>query len=72
MAELRVIGYIADMVGDREMNVSLENPIKLKDILSAEIPEDRCIVLINQRLGNMDSLIRDKDKVLIMPIISGG
>ena len=40
--------------------------------LEVEFPEDRSIVLINQGVGNFNSLIRNGDKVVIMPMISGG
>jgi molybdopterin converting factor small subunit len=72
MAEFRFLGYIADISGKKRVSITLENPRKLRDILEIEFPEDRCIVLINQRVGNFDSLIRNRDKVVIMPMISGG
>ncbi|MFQ6079691.1 MAG: MoaD/ThiS family protein [Thermodesulfobacteriota bacterium] len=72
MAEFRFLGYIADISGKKRVSISLENPGKLRDILKVEFPEDRCIVLVNQRVGNFDSLIRNGDKVVIMPMISGG
>jgi len=72
MAEFRFLGYLADMIGERVVNIPLENPIKLRDILRVEFPEDRSTVLINQQAGNFNSLILDEDKVIIMPIISGG
>ena len=40
--------------------------------LGIEFPEKRSIVLINQQVGNLDSLILNGDNVVIIPIISGG
>ncbi len=72
MAELKFLGYLAEIIGKKRVKISLENPKKLRDILRVSLPEDRSIVLINQRVANFDSLIRNGDKVVIMPMISGG
>ncbi len=72
MAEFRFLGYLGEIFGKKRVRISLESPMKLRDILEVECPEDRSIVLINQRVGNFDSLIRNEDKVVIMPMISGG
>lgn len=72
MAEFKFIGYLAEIVGKREGKIVLENPRKLRDILRIEFPEKRSIVLINQHVENFDSLVRNGDKVVIIPIISGG
>jgi sulfur carrier protein ThiS len=72
MAEFRFLGYLAEIFGKKMVEISLENPKKLRDILKVEFPEDRSIVLINQRVGNFDSIIRNGDKVVIMSMISGG
>ncbi|UCD70713.1 MAG: MoaD/ThiS family protein [Syntrophobacterales bacterium] len=72
MTELKFLGYLAEIYGRKRAEIFVENPRKLRDILEVEFPEDRSIVLINQRVGNFDSIIRDGDKVIIMPMISGG
>jgi molybdopterin converting factor small subunit len=72
MAEFRFLGYCAEVYGKKKVTISLETREKLRDILEVEFPEDRSIVLINQKVGDFDSLIRNGDKVVIMPMISGG
>jgi len=72
MAKFRFIGYLAEIYGKKGAEIPLENPGKLRDILGVAFPEDRSIVLINQRVGNFDSLVRNSDTVVIMPMISGG
>ncbi len=72
MTEFKFLGYLAEISGRKSLEISLENPRKLRDILEVKFPEDRSIVVINQRAGNFDSLIRNGDKVVIMPMISGG
>ncbi|MGD2037485.1 MAG: MoaD/ThiS family protein [Desulfobacterales bacterium] len=72
MVEIKFIGFIAEKTGSREMNVSLKQAMKLKDMLEVELSKDRCIVLINHQRGSLDSLIQNGDKVMIMPVVSGG
>jgi len=72
MVEIKFIGFIAEKIGAREMKVSLKQPAKLKDIVEVELPKDRSIVLINQKRATLDSLIKNGDKVMIMPVVSGG
>jgi molybdopterin converting factor small subunit len=72
MAEFRFLGYLAEIYGKKRVVISLERPGKLRGILGTEFPEGRSIVLINGRVGNFNSVIRDGDKVVIMPVISGG
>ena len=72
MVEIKFIGYIAEKIGSQRLNVALKQPMKLKDMLEVELSEDRCIVLINQQRGALDSLIQNGDKVMIMPVVSGG
>jgi molybdopterin converting factor small subunit len=72
MVEIKFIGFIAEKMGAREMKVSLKRPLKLKDIVEVELSKDRAIVLINQTRGTLDSLIKNGDKIIIMPVVSGG
>ena len=72
MVEIKFIGFIAEKIGSQGMKVSLKQPMKLKDMLEVELSKDRCIVLINHQRGSLDSLIQNGDKVMIMPVVSGG
>ncbi len=72
MVEIKFIGFIAEKTGAPGMKVSLKQPVKLKDIVEVDLSKDRSIVLINQKRGTLDSLIKNGDKVMIMPVVSGG
>ncbi|MGE5252335.1 MAG: MoaD/ThiS family protein [Planctomycetaceae bacterium] len=72
MAELKFFGYLADIVGARAKEMSLEKPVALREVLPPSFPEKNITVLINQQPGHLDSLIRNEDRVTIMPILSGG
>ena len=72
MAELKFFGYLADIVGARAKEISLVKPVALREVLPASFPETNIIILINQKVGRLDSLIRNEDGVVIMPILSGG
>ena len=72
MLEVKFIGIKEKKMGTQGVKVSLKQPMKLKDMLEVELSEDRCIVLINHKRGTLDSLIKNGDKVMIMPVVSGG
>jgi len=72
MAELKFLGYLADKAGSRNQEVLLEKPKRLRDLLPSAFPENDIIILINQKVGNLDSLIQNEDAVVLMPMISGG
>ena len=72
MVEIKFIGFIAEKMGAQGMKVSLKQPVRLKDIVEVDLSKDRSIVLINHKRGTLDSLIKNGDKVMIMPVVSGG
>jgi molybdopterin converting factor small subunit len=72
LAELKFFGYLSDIVGRREIEVSLEKPTPLREMLPSSFPETNIIILINEKAGNLDSLIKNEDTVALMPILSGG
>jgi molybdopterin converting factor small subunit len=72
MVEVKFIGFIAEKMGTRELEISLKQPMKLKDLIEVELSKDRSIVLINLKRGTFDTLIKNGDSVIIMPVVSGG
>jgi molybdopterin converting factor small subunit len=72
MAELKFLGYLADKAGKRSQEVLLERPQRLRDLLPSPFPEQDIVILINQKVGSLDSMIQDEDRVVLMPMISGG
>lgn len=72
MAELKFLGYLADIAGAREKEVNLEKPLPLREILPPAFPEKNIIILINQKSATLDSVIRNEDRISLMPILSGG
>jgi molybdopterin converting factor small subunit len=72
LAELKFFGYLSDLAGARKKEVSLEKPVALREILPSDFPEADLIILINEKAGSLDSLIKNEDSVALMPILSGG
>jgi molybdopterin converting factor small subunit len=72
LAEIKFFGYLVDIVGSRAKEVRLERPVALRVILPSSFPEENIIILINQKPGTVDSLIKDEDAVVLMPVLSGG
>ncbi len=74
MAKVKVLGWIAEKVGFREKEIPLSKPIRITDFLPilTEIREDHVIILVNNKPASKDTIIRNSDNVVIMPVVSGG
>ncbi len=72
MAELKFLGYLAEVAGVRTKNLVLDKPMPLRKILPSSFPEENVIVLIDRKVGNFDSLIENGNSIVIMPVLSGG
>ena len=72
MAELKFLGYLAEVVGTRTKQLVLDKPTPLRRILPPSFPEENVIILIDKTVGNFDSLIENENSIVIMPVLSGG
>ena len=72
MAELKFLGYLAEVVGARTKNLVLDKPTPLRGILPSSFPEENVIILIDKKVGSFDSLIENGNSIIIMPVLSGG
>jgi molybdopterin converting factor small subunit len=72
LAELKFLGYLAEVVGARTKNLVLDKPTPLRKILPSSFPVENVIILIDEKVGNFDSLIEDGNSIVIMPVLSGG
>jgi molybdopterin converting factor small subunit len=72
LAELKFLGYLAEVVGARTKNLVLDKPTPLREILPPSFPEENVIVLIDEKIGSLDSLIENGNSIVIMPVLSGG
>ncbi len=72
MVELKFLGYLAEVVGTRTKNLVLDKPTPLRKILPSSFPEENVIVLIDKKVGSLDSFIEDGNSIVIMPVLSGG
>ncbi len=72
MAELKFFGYLSDLAGTRIKELSLDHPVLLRELVPASFPELDMIILVNGKVGTLDSEITDPDRVVLMPILSGG
>ena len=72
MAELKFLGYLAEVVGARTKHFVLDKPTPLRKILPSSFPKENVIILIDKKAGSFDSLIEDGNSIVIMPVLSGG
>jgi molybdopterin converting factor small subunit len=72
LAELKFLGYLAEIAGAREKILVLDKPMPLRRVLPPSFPEKNVIILIDKKVGSLDSLIENGNSIVIMPILSGG
>jgi hypothetical protein len=68
LAELKFLGYLAEVVGTRTKHLVLNKPTPLRRILPSSFPEENVIILIDERVGNLDSVIENESSVILMVI----
>ncbi|MCD6340395.1 MAG: MoaD/ThiS family protein [Desulfurococcales archaeon] len=74
MARIKTIGWLKDKLGFEEKEFKLEKPVRLEDFLPIlkSISEQHVIVIVNGKPATKNSLIRNNDEVVLMPMTSGG
>lgn len=72
MALIKFVGFLRDIIKKQQVEVYLKDPKKVRDLLHSVLPEKNIIVLINQKGATLDSIVKNDDNVLILPVISGG
>jgi hypothetical protein len=51
MAQLKFLGYLADVAGGRTREVTLKEPTRLRGMLPRSFPEENIIILIDDKVG---------------------
>ena len=69
---IKFLGWIASLAGKREMEVEIEAPVQLREILPFSLHERNIIIIVNSRPGSEESVVNNEDSVTLMPVISGG
>jgi molybdopterin converting factor small subunit len=72
LAELKFLGYLAEVAGTRTKRLVLDKPTPLRSVLPSSFPEENVIILIDEKVGSFDSFIENGNSIVIMPILSGG
>ncbi len=70
--KIKFLGWIASLSGKREMDIEIEAPVQLREILPFSLHERNIIVIVNNRPGSEQSVVKNEDNVTLMPVISGG
>jgi molybdopterin converting factor small subunit len=72
MVQLKFLGYLAEVAGGRTREIALKGPTRLREMLPQSFPEENIIILIDDKVGTLDSVIQNGNSVVLMPVISGG
>jgi sulfur carrier protein ThiS len=69
---VKFLGWISSLAGKREMQVDLDSPARLRDILPFSLQGRSVIIIVNNEPGSGETIVRNTDQVTLMPVISGG
>jgi len=72
MVKIRYVGYLAELVGKREVVVELRDPKPVKSLVDARIDPEDAIVLVNGRPADFERRVWGEDEVVLLPMASGG
>ena len=73
MVKIRLISYLSSIAGYREKQIELREPTKIRELISfPTLPEDRIIILVNERGAKLDTLVMDDDEIKVLPVVGGG
>lgn len=73
MVEFHILGSASEVVGKRRYDVYPEQPTPIKELLEGgNLKEDNYIVMVDGQAGSLQTPVWGDDRVVIMPIVSGG
>jgi molybdopterin converting factor small subunit len=72
MAKITYIGYLSQRTGYRHKNFNLSGPTAINNLIELHIDREDVIVMVDNKIGNFDTIINDCSSVIIMPAMSGG
>ncbi|ASJ11210.1 molybdopterin synthase sulfur carrier subunit [Thermococcus sp. P6] len=76
MVRIKLMGAFAHLARAREIEVRIDAPKRVDEILEEVIPRYRefrdKIIMINGHPARGDAEVEDKDEIKVMPVLSGG
>lgn len=76
MVEIRLMGAFAHLAKARELEIKLDEPKQVDEILREIIPRydefhDK-IIFINSKPAKGNAIVEEGDEIKVMPVLSGG
>ncbi|MHA2029654.1 MAG: hypothetical protein ACXAC2_13210 [Candidatus Kariarchaeaceae archaeon] len=73
MVKIKLISSLKRIAGFELKEFNISKPTPIKELVNFELPDERIVVIINDRQGGtMDSLVSNDDYVLLSPLFGGG
>lgn len=73
MLRIRLVSTLKQVFEWTEKEFNLDQPTPIRELVDvSKFPEDRIIVLINEKGGKLDSLVSNTDEVKLLPVAGGG
>ena len=73
LVKIKLVSSLKRIAGFDFKEIEISSPIPLREIIDLNLPDERIVVIINETQGgNMDSLIKNDDYVMLSPLFGGG
>jgi molybdopterin converting factor small subunit len=72
LARIKLVGFFRHALGKEFIEIQLEKPKKLIDLIGELPDKERAIILVNGKNADFTTEISNDDEVIIIPIIGGG
>lgn len=72
MAKVEFIGHLSNRIGYRSICLKLSKPTQIKKAMEFPVAEEDVIIMVDGKIGNLESYINDLSSVIVMPAMSGG
>jgi len=74
MVKVKALGWIAEKIGFNERDIRISKTLRIIDFLPVlnTISDKYLIILVNNKPANKNTMVKDDDEIVIMPVVSGG
>ncbi|MHA2250996.1 MAG: MoaD/ThiS family protein [Candidatus Kariarchaeaceae archaeon] len=73
MISIRAVSYLKKVVGFSEKKFDPDKPTPVRELVDlTSLPDERIIVIINDKGGQLDTEVHKDDTVVLLPVVGGG
>ncbi len=76
MIQVKFFSSLHDLVGQTDINLSIETPVSIRDVWQKTAPDctlpANTLCALNMEYAHLDDTVHDQDEVAFFPPVTGG